>query len=138
GDDQFAKPIRSAQFYYLDKFLLLASGSNLMLYLYHLDTTRDDIKSYKQLMDIDQVTINAGCWYKQRSKSKLTSKFNMKSGTDITSMSAINDFYSYIVLAAGADRTIQVFDMNQGCMATQIPDAHCRAVHHLTQNIVRE
>lgn len=63
GDDQFAKPIRSAQFYYLDKFLLLASGSNLMLYLYHLDTTRDDIKSYKQLMDIDQVTINAGCWW---------------------------------------------------------------------------
>ncbi|XP_059373212.1 WD repeat-containing protein 27-like isoform X1 [Carassius carassius] len=117
GDDQFAKPIRSAQFYYLDKFLLLASGSNLMLYLYHLDTTRDDIKRYTQ-----------------RSKSKLTSKFNMKSGTDITSMSAINDFYSYIVLAAGADRTIQVFDMNQGCMATQIPDAHCRAVHHLTQN----
>uniref|UniRef100_A0A673KD09 Uncharacterized protein n=1 Tax=Sinocyclocheilus rhinocerous TaxID=307959 RepID=A0A673KD09_9TELE len=117
GDDQFAKPIRSAQFYYLDKFLLLASGSNLLLYLYHLDTTRDDIKRYKQ-----------------RSKSKLTSKFNMKSGTDITSMSAINDFYSYIVLAAGADRTIQVFDMNQGCVATQIPDAHSRAVHHLTQN----
>lgn len=117
GDDRFAKPIRSAQFYYLDKFLLLASGSNLMLYLYHLDTMRDDIKRYKQ-----------------RSKSKLAGKFSMKSGTDITSMSAINDFYSYIVLAAGTDRTIQVFDMNQGCMVTQIPDAHCRAVHHLTQN----
>ncbi|ROL49689.1 WD repeat-containing protein 27 [Anabarilius grahami] len=85
--DEFTKPIRTAQFYYLDKFLLLASGSNLMLYLYHLDTTRDDIKSV-----------------------------------------------SDIILAAGADRTIQVFDMNQGCMATQIPDAHCRAVHHLTQN----
>ncbi|XP_048061421.1 WD repeat-containing protein 27 isoform X5 [Megalobrama amblycephala] len=113
----FTKPIRTAQFYYLDKFLLLASGSNLMLYLYHLDTTKDDIKRYKQ-----------------RSKSKLASKLSMNSGTDITSVSAINDFYSYIVLAAGADRTIQVFDMNQGCMATQIPDAHCRAVHHLTQN----
>uniref|UniRef100_A0A8C1ZEA0 WD repeat-containing protein 27 n=1 Tax=Cyprinus carpio TaxID=7962 RepID=A0A8C1ZEA0_CYPCA len=117
GVEQFAKPIRSAQFYYLDKFLLLASGSNLMLYLYHLDTTRDDIKRYKQ-----------------RSKSKLASKFSMKSGTDISSVSAINDFYSYIVLAAGADHTIQVFDMNQGCMATQISDAHCRAAHHLTQN----
>ncbi|XP_077092701.1 WD repeat-containing protein 27 isoform X4 [Siphateles boraxobius] len=113
----FTKPIRTAQFYYLDKFLLLASGSNLMLYLYHLDTTRDDIKRYTQ-----------------RSKSKLASKLSMKSGTDITSMSAINDFYSYIILAAGADRTIQVFDMNQGCIATQIPDAHSRAVHHLTQN----
>ncbi|XP_057197873.1 WD repeat-containing protein 27 isoform X3 [Triplophysa rosa] len=117
GCDQFAKPIRGAQFYYLDKFLLLASGSDLLLYLYHLDTTKDDIKRYKH-----------------RSKSKLTGKFNMKTGTDITSISAINDFYSYIVLAAGADRTIQVFDMNHGCVATQIPDAHSRAVHHLTQN----
>jgi len=44
---QVTKPIRTAQFYYLDKFLLLASGSNLMLYLYHLDTTRDDIKRYR-------------------------------------------------------------------------------------------
>ncbi len=62
GDDRFAKPIRSAQFYYLDKFLLLASGSNLMLYLYHLDTMRDDIKRYKQLIDNERVTRNAGCW----------------------------------------------------------------------------
>lgn len=53
-------------------------------------------------------------------------------------MYLFNCSVSDIVLAAGADRTIQVFDMNQGCMATQIPDAHCRAVHHLTQNIVRE
>ncbi|XP_056326612.1 WD repeat-containing protein 27 [Danio aesculapii] len=116
-EDQFAKPIRSAQFYYLDKFLLLASGSNLMLYLYHLDNTKDDIKRYKQ-----------------RSKFKLAGKFSMKSGTDITSISAVNDFYSYIVLAAGADRTIQVFDMNRGSLVTQISDAHCRAVHHLAQN----
>lgn len=43
-----------------------------------------------------------------------------------------------IVLAAGADRTIQVFDMNHGCVATQIPDAHSRAVHHLAQNKVSE
>ncbi|KAA0718154.1 WD repeat-containing protein 27 [Triplophysa tibetana] len=117
GCDQFAKPISGAQFYYLDKFLLLASGSDLQLYLYHLDTTRDDIKRYKH-----------------RSKSKLTGKFHMETGTDITSISAINDFYSYIVLAAGADRTIQVFDMNHGCVATQIPDAHSRPVHHLAQN----
>ncbi|KTG35448.1 hypothetical protein cypCar_00024003 [Cyprinus carpio] len=45
-----------------------------------------------------------------------------------------NRSVSDIVLAAGADHTIQVFDMNQGCMATQISDAHCRAAHHLTQN----
>ncbi|TRY93387.1 hypothetical protein DNTS_032877, partial [Danionella cerebrum] len=117
GDGQFVKPIRSSQFYYLDKFLLLASGSDLMLYLYHLDNSRDDIKRYKQ-----------------RSKSKLSSKFSMKSGTEITSVSAVNDFYSYIVLVSGADRSIQVYDMNQGSVVSQIPDAHSRPVHHLSQN----
>eukprot|EP00064_Thunnus_orientalis_P007410 superscaffoldBa00000821_g7430 len=44
GDSMFSKPIRSAQFYYLDKFLLLASGHSLYLYLYNVDVTRDDIK----------------------------------------------------------------------------------------------
>lgn len=59
-------------------------------------------------------------------------------GGSLSSLYLFNRSVSDIVLAAGADRTIQVFDMNQGCMATQIPDAHCRAVHHLTQNKVRE
>ncbi|KAM7385734.1 hypothetical protein PAMP_001795 [Pampus punctatissimus] len=44
GDSMFSKPIRSAQFYYLDKFLLLASGHSLYLYLYNVDITHDDIK----------------------------------------------------------------------------------------------
>lgn len=46
----FSKPIRSAQFYYLDKFLLLASGRSLYMYLYNLDGTRDDIKRYKHIL----------------------------------------------------------------------------------------
>ncbi|KAL0983864.1 hypothetical protein UPYG_G00133990 [Umbra pygmaea] len=117
GDDKFIKPIQGAQFYYLDKFLLVASGSSLQLYLYHLDNTRDDIKRYQQ-----------------RSTIKLTGSFKTESGTDITSVSAINDFYSYIVLMSGADRSIQVLDMNTGTMASQLPDAHSRAVHHIAQN----
>ncbi|XP_062376051.1 WD repeat-containing protein 27 isoform X2 [Sardina pilchardus] len=117
GRDRFSKPVRSAQFYYLDKFLLLASGSSVHLFLSHLDAARDDIKRYEQ-----------------KSFSRLVKSFSSKSGTDITAMSAINDFFSYIVLSCGADRSIQVFDLNVGSVAMEIPESHSRAAHHITQN----
>ncbi|KAK1905760.1 WD repeat-containing protein 27 [Dissostichus eleginoides] len=117
GNSMFSKPVRSAQFYYLDKFLLLASGPSLYLYLYNVDITRDNIKRYQQ-----------------RSVVKLTKCITSTSATDITALSAINDFFSYIVLACGSDRSIQVFDMNRGCFAAAIPDAHSRSIHCITQN----
>ncbi|KAG9344463.1 hypothetical protein JZ751_011133, partial [Albula glossodonta] len=117
GGDRFSKPVKSAQFYYLDKFLLLSSGSSLHLYLYHLDSARDDIKRYHT-----------------KSLCKLVGKFGMSSGTDITCASAINQFFSYIALAAGVDRSVEVFDLNVGRVAADIPDAHARAVHHIAQN----
>ncbi|KAJ8385477.1 hypothetical protein AAFF_G00185730 [Aldrovandia affinis] len=117
GSDKFSKPVKSAQFYYLDKFLLLSSGSSLHLYLYHLDMVRDDIKRYHQ-----------------KSQCKLAGKLGMSSGTDITCASAINQFFSYIVLAGGVDRSVEVFDLNVGRVSADIPDAHTRAVHHIAQN----
>ncbi|XP_034538493.1 WD repeat-containing protein 27 isoform X3 [Notolabrus celidotus] len=117
GDNTFSKPIRGAQFYYLDKFLLVGSGPSLNLYLYNVDITRDDIKRYKQ-----------------RSVVRLVRSFMTTSATDITAWSAINDFFSHIVLVCGSDRSIQVFDMNKGTVASELPDAHSRAVHCITQN----
>ncbi|XP_076599627.1 WD repeat-containing protein 27 [Chaetodon auriga] len=117
GDSMFSKPIRGAQFYYLDKFLLLASGPSLYLYLYNVDITHDNIKRYLQ-----------------RSVVKLARCFRTTSATDITAVSAISDFFSYIVLVCGSDRSIQVFDMNKATVASELPDAHSRAVHCVTQN----
>ncbi|XP_061545675.1 WD repeat-containing protein 27 isoform X2 [Phycodurus eques] len=117
GKNMFAKHIKAAQFYYLDKFLLLASGDSLHLYLYHVDVTHDDIKRYQQ-----------------RSFVQLSSCFATSSGADITDLSAISDFFSYIVLACASDRSIQVFDMNKGEVVAELPDVHSRAVHCITQN----
>lgn len=44
GKDRSPKPVRCAQFYYLDSFVLLSSGPELQLLKYHLDTCRDEIK----------------------------------------------------------------------------------------------
>ncbi|XP_067379433.1 WD repeat-containing protein 27 isoform X2 [Channa argus] len=117
GNNMFSKPIRSAQFYYLDKFLIFATGPSLYLYLYNVDITRDDIKRYQQ-----------------RSVVKLARCFTMTPATDITAMSAVNDFFSYIVLMCGSDRSIQIFDMNKGTIASKLPYAHTRAIHCITQN----
>ncbi|XP_062320459.1 WD repeat-containing protein 27 [Osmerus eperlanus] len=115
--DRFPKPIRAAQFYYLDRFLLLASGPSLLLYLLHLDGSRDSIKRYHQ-----------------RSAVQLGCRLQTSASTDITSLSAVNSFHSYLVLACGADRSLQVMDLNQDTVAAQVPEAHSRAAHHITQN----
>lgn len=116
GSSNFSKPIRCAQFYYLDKFVLLASGPSLHLYLYDVDTNRDDIKRY------------------QRHSSVKLAKSLTTSATEITALSSINDFLSYIVLVCGSDRSIQVLDMNRGTVAAELPNTHSRAVHCITQN----
>ncbi|XP_043928751.1 WD repeat-containing protein 27 [Protopterus annectens] len=117
GKEKFHKPIRSAQFYFMDKFILMSSGSDIQLLAYYLDIKKDDLKRYKQT-----------------SRCKLVQTFRMTSSLEITSITAVNDFYSYIVVAAGSNRALEVFDMNSGCSIAMVSDAHSRAVHQVCQN----
>ncbi|XP_045400694.1 WD repeat-containing protein 27 [Lemur catta] len=117
GKDVFSKPIQSAQFYYMDGFILLSSGSEFQLRKYHIDTCKDEIKRYKQ-----------------KSWSKPVFRLSMTGGVDVTSLSAVNDFYSHVVLTAGRNRTVEVFDLNVGCSAAVIAEAHSRPVHQICQN----
>nr|XP_055125696.1 WD repeat-containing protein 27 isoform X1 [Symphalangus syndactylus] len=117
GKDMFSKPIQSAQFYYIDAFILLSSGPEFQLLKYHIDTCKDEVKRYKQ-----------------KSKSKLICRLSTTGAVDMTSLSAVNDFYSHIVLTAGRNRTVEVFDLNAGCSAAVIAEAHSRPVHQICQN----
>ncbi|XP_060098602.1 WD repeat-containing protein 27 [Heteronotia binoei] len=117
GKEAFHKPIRSAQFYYIDTFILLSCGAEFHLLKYLLDISKNEIKRYKN-----------------KSFCKSIQKFPMASTVEITSLSAVNEFYSYIVLAAGSNRVLEVFDLNAGCSAAVIPDVHSRAVHQICQN----
>ncbi|XP_078086766.1 WD repeat-containing protein 27 [Mustelus asterias] len=117
GGETFSKPARSAQFYYMDKFILFSSGSEFQLHRYNLDISRDDIRSYKR-----------------KSKSRLVGKFKMADTQEISCLSAVNDFYSYIVLTAGTNRALEVFDLNVGRSVVTVPDAHARPVHQICQN----
>ncbi|XP_058145701.1 WD repeat-containing protein 27 isoform X2 [Dasypus novemcinctus] len=117
GKGMFSKPIQFAQFYYIDSFLLLSSGPELHLLKYHIDTCKDEIKRYKQ-----------------KSKFKPVHTLSMTNAVEITSLSAVNDFYSYVVFTAGWNRTLEIFDLNAGCSAAVIPEAHSRPVHQICQN----
>ncbi|XP_063773821.1 WD repeat-containing protein 27 isoform X3 [Pseudophryne corroboree] len=117
GKEAFSRPVRFPQFYYLDKFILLSSGAEIQVMRYYLDDCKDDVKRYKQ-----------------KSICKPVQKLQMDSAMEITGLSAVNDFYSYIVLAAGSNRAVEVFDLNVGCRVAAIPDVHPRAAHQICQN----
>ncbi|TRZ23999.1 hypothetical protein HGM15179_003171 [Zosterops borbonicus] len=117
GKEKFHKTVRFAQFYFIDTFILLCCGAEFHLLSFHLDTTKDDLKRYKQ-----------------RSVCKLVQKFPMTSAMEITSLSAVNEFYSYIVLTAGSNRALEIFDLNAGCSTAVIQEAHVRSVHQICQN----
>ncbi|XP_009073546.1 PREDICTED: WD repeat-containing protein 27 [Acanthisitta chloris] len=117
GKEKFHKAVRFAQFYFIDAFVLLCCGAEFHLLSLHLDTAKDDLKRYKQ-----------------RSVCNLVQKFPMASTVEITSLSAVNDFYSYIVLTAGSNRALEVFDLNAGCSTAVISEVHTRSVHQICQN----
>ncbi|XP_068926568.1 WD repeat-containing protein 27 [Petaurus breviceps papuanus] len=117
GQGALSKPVRVTQFYYMDAFILLCSGPEFHLLKYHMDTHKDEIKRYKQ-----------------KNKAKLVKKYSMTSAVEITSLSAINDFYSYLVLTTGSNRALEVFDLNVDCSAAVIPDIHSRSAHQICQN----
>ncbi|XP_015354074.2 WD repeat-containing protein 27 isoform X7 [Marmota marmota marmota] len=117
GRGGLCKPVPSAQFYYMDAFILLSSGQELQLLRYHVDPVRDEIKRYKP-----------------RSRYECVFRLSTRGATEVTSLSAVNDFYSHVVLTAGRNRTLQVFDLNTGCSAAVIAEAHSRPVHQICQN----
>ncbi|XP_070317631.1 WD repeat-containing protein 27 isoform X7 [Odocoileus virginianus] len=117
GKDMFPKPVQSAQFYYIDAFILSSSGPEVQLLKHHIDTSKDDLRRYRQ-------------------KSWCTPVCRLLTAdvVDITSLSAVNDFHSYLVLAAGRNRTLEIFDLNVGCSAAVITGAHSRPVYQICQN----
>ncbi|XP_051062008.1 WD repeat-containing protein 27 [Phodopus roborovskii] len=117
GSDSFPKPITCAQFYYMDTFILLSCGPEFRLLKYHIDLCRDDIRRYKP-----------------KSRYKPIFRLPLSSGADMTTVSAVNDFYSYIILAAGRDRSVEVFDLNAGRSTAVIAEVHSRPAHQICQN----
>lgn len=46
GEGMFPRPVQSAQFYYIDAFILSSSGPEFQLLKYHVDTCKDDLRRW--------------------------------------------------------------------------------------------
>ena len=101
----------------MDKFILLANENKLCLFQYYIDNDKSDIQSYIS---------NSMC--------KCVKTMEMSFAQSITSMSAINSFYSYLVFCGGSDRGLEIFDLNKCESSLLISDVHNRPFHQINQN----
>lgn len=108
----FVKEVTGAQFYYLDKFIVLASGASLYLYKYHIEKKKSEVQRYIDL-----------------SRYQLVSSSEVESGHTISALCAANAHFSNIVVTATSDKCLNLFDYNLQCVAMTIKDAHERSIH---------
>ncbi|XP_076438469.1 WD repeat-containing protein 27-like [Babylonia areolata] len=114
--DGYPKEVRGAQFYYMDKFVMIIMGNQLCLYKYHLDPTKDDIRRYLT-----------------KSRYKLVKSWETPSH-NFTAFSAVNTFYSHLAVCAGSNRNVEVYDLNEGRLAHVFTDTHTKPVHTVALN----
>ncbi|XP_076812157.1 WD repeat-containing protein 27-like [Clavelina lepadiformis] len=117
--EKIHRDLTHAQFYYLDKFLLASLGNSLHLYKYALqEGTKDDVKRYLN-----------------QSKQKLVGTWPMTSARSITCLASPNNFYSYIILSCGSDRSLEVRDMNVSKLIHRFKDVHTRPAHAIRLSV---
>ena len=112
----FRKGIKHAQFYYMDRFILLTYGPHLNLYKYFISLEKDEIKSYQS-----------------QSRYKIVGKWDTSS-TSFTACTAVNTFLSQLVICATAASDIEIYDLNQSVLVHTFKDAHNRPAYYLTIN----
>ena len=107
--------VTQAGFFYMDKFVLLTVKNSLCLYKYgteHLTDTRNDLRRLQN-----------------RSKYKMVHLWQKSDTHNITSFACANSFHSPIVITAGSNRSVCIYDLAHGREASVIADAHSRALN---------
>ena len=115
SNPQFGSEVRHGSFYYLDQFLLLASGKALHLYSYSLQRPASDAARAPELLH----------------KYKLLHRCPLPRAHVATCFAAANSYLSPLVLLAGSDRSLAVVDLGTGALVLDLPDAHERPIHCL-------
>ncbi len=106
--------VKVAKFFYMDKFIFLAKSNRLEMYKYAVDHLTDEKNDLRRLQN--------------HSKCKLIKTWNEPSQT-INSIALQNNFFSHIVITAGTNRSVHIYDMNKGQRIKTMEQAHGRSVH---------
>ncbi|KAK7106246.1 WD repeat-containing protein 27-like [Littorina saxatilis] len=114
--DNYTKEVKGAQFFYMDKFVLVVTGNQLCMYKYHLHPAKPEIKRYLT-----------------KSKYKLVKSWETSS-QNFTSLAAANAFYSHLAVCAGSNRDLEIYDLNEGRLAHVFNDAHTKPANAIALN----
>ena len=127
--------ISASTFYYIDKFILCASGDNIYAYSWLLNNdsySNDEINPTKRVEE-DVVRL--------RNKSTPIGKSSLimnwkgtTNGSTINNLAVHNTFRSPLIFTTSLDRSVRIYDCGQTATPQeifQIPDAHSRSIHSL-------
>lgn len=114
----FKHPIKNAQFYYQDKFVMLSTSNNLHLFRYYIAPQEKD--------QILQKGFN-----RNRYKLLLTYKSDAQT---FTALSGINSFTSHLTFLGGSNRSLHIFDISKEKVVRITEDAHTRPITKIILN----
>ena len=97
---------------------MLSSCAN-SLYVHQIGLPNQSEKSSAELSD--------NFWFKRAATIELN---NCKT---VNTFSAVNEFHSYLVLAACSDRSLRIVDLNKQAESQIIPRIHSHKVHKILQ-----
>ncbi len=108
----FPEEVIKSQFFYLDKFLLTASGNKIFFHAISLDDREGNDNWHKLVKSITLVECKR-----------------------LTDVSACNQFHSHLVLCACSDRHVRVLDLStgQGSAVVLAQEVHRRQIHSVVQ-----
>lgn len=108
--------VSDGKFYYVDKFLAAIQSNELVLYRYKLRDPffKDDVKR-----------LQAKCLYKESLKLK------QSNSQGITRIACHNNFHSHLILSAGTNKIISVWDIDKQQEICTIPTIHRKPIHTL-------
>ena len=112
----FAHEITRASFYALDRFILCSMGSGLLFYKYELTDPqcKDDVKRLQS-----------------KGLYKLVQSFDHPDAKNIPCFATHNRVLTQLVLVAGSNKELLVYDANYNRVVSAFDDTHFKSVHSL-------
>ncbi|EQC34718.1 hypothetical protein SDRG_07532 [Saprolegnia diclina VS20] len=119
--------VADAVFYYMDKFVAVAVGNTVKLYLYDIDMAHaagcveHAKKAKSRRADVAQL--------ENLSTAKAVASYRFEAVQSLTGLAAPNAFLSHLLVAIGSDKSIRIVDVAAGKTARTIHGAHSRPAH---------
>jgi len=111
----FPANISSAQFFFMDKFIILCMRSYVLMYNFAPGGMAQD--------DLSQRGPSAGCRYRQAHL--------WDCGSSVTALVSMNSVQSPLLVASTADKRILMLDAATGAVCREVRSQHSRPVHSL-------